>query len=426
MKNSELIYAILIIIFDFSVMYMLLDIKLKNVKMINKYISVIIFALSLISSTWVAGKYGRTTFTSYFPLLVQIPMYIAYCSISRYQRAKLFFVFISTFIFSTPVLWSSFIVGAFADYSIEIMTLSSLITYIIMLVLVKRYIAPLFHYALENLQKNWLLLSSLPILYAILSYLSGGYNLTVIGWQETSYFRILILAIIYAAYLLIFVFFKQIREQFLLKNDQAILTLQMDSMKEHLSELKNSQTMWEIYRQELIHHLQYVNNCITNSNFEESSNYIMSICSELGDARVVPYCENESINMLLSSYVTKAKSTQTDITVDVVIPTEIHVSTTDLCVVLANGIDNALHTCEKISDRGKNKIKLFCHIKNAKIFIQIINPYVGVIEFREDIPISNINEPGMGIKSIVNIVEKYHGISSFVASDNLFILSVII
>ncbi|MHB8129257.1 MAG: GHKL domain-containing protein [Mobilitalea sp.] len=426
MKNSEFIYAILIIIFDFTVMYMLLDIKLKNVKMINKIFSLIIFALSLISSAWVAVKYGRVTFTSYFPLLVQIPMYITYFSVSRYRRTKLFFVFISTFIFSTPVLWSPFIVGAFVNYSIKIMTISSFLSYIIMLVLVKKYIAPLFHYALENLQKNWLLLSSLPILYTILSYLSDGYNLTVVGWQETSYFRILILAIIYAAYLLIFVFFKQIREQFLWKNEQAILTLQMDAMKEHLSDLKNSQTMGEIYRQELTHHLQYVNTCISNSNFEESSNYIMTICSELEEANVVHYCENDSVTMLLSSYVTKAKNSKIDIAVDVVLPASIHVAATDLCVILANGIENAILSCERIIDREKKKIKLFCHIKNDKILIQIINPYEGVIESREGLPISNSDEPGMGILSIVNITEKYQGIYSFVASDNLFILSVIL
>lgn len=426
MKISEITYAAFIIIFDFAVMYMLLDVNPKNVKKLNFIFSLIIFALTLISSGFVAYEYGRFTFTAYFPLLVQIPIYIAYYSISKYRGTKLFFVFISTFIFSTPVIWSPFIVGAFVNYSIKIMTLTSLITYFIMLVLVYKYIAPLFHYALENLQKSWLLLSSLPILYSILSYLTNQYNHTIAAWQETSYFRILILAIIYCAYMVILVLFKQTREQFLLKNEQAILTLQMDAMKEHLSTLKNSQTMASIYRHDLRHHLQYINSCILQNNFEESSKYIMSICSEIEESGVALYCENDSANMILSSYATKAKHKNIEIAIDAIIPQTIHITTADLCVVLSNGIENAMLACKKISCREKKKIHLSCHFKNNKIFIQIINPYEGVIEFKNDIPISNSYGHGTGIISIVNITTKYQGIYSFVAKDNIFTLSVII
>ncbi|HEY5587250.1 MAG TPA: ATP-binding protein [Ruminiclostridium sp.] len=426
MKTYEIIYALLIIVFDFVVMYMLLDVNLKNVKKLKFIFSLIILALTLISSTFVASEYDRATFTAYYPLFVQVPIYIMFYIVSKYRGAKFLFVFLSTFIFSSPVLWLPFIVGAFVNYSINIMMVASMITYFIMLVLVYKYIAPLFHYALENLQNSWLLLSSLPILYTILSYLSDENNHTIAAWIETSYFRILILAIIYCAYMVIFLLLKQTREHFLLKNERIILTLQMDAMKEHLSELKKSQTMEAIYRHDLKHHLQYVNTCISHSNFEESSKYIMSICSEIEEASVVGYCENDGVNMILSSYVIKAKSAEIDITVDAVIPASIHVATTDLCVVLANGIENAILACEKISDREKKKIKLSCYIKTNKIFIQIINPYDGAIEFQEDIPISNRDGHGMGTMSVVNIATKYQGIYSFEARDSIFKLSVII
>jgi len=200
----------------------------------------------------------------------------------------------------------------------------------------------------------------------------------------------------------------------------------MDAMKGHLSELKKSQTMAAIYRHDLRHHLQYVNTCILNSNFEEASKYIMSICSEIEESSVVGYCENDAVNMILASYVIKAKSAEIDITVDAVIPTSIHVATTDLCVVLANGIENAILACEKISDKEKKRIKLSCYIKTNKILIQIINPYDGAIEFQEGIPISNRDGHGMGTMSIVNIATKYQGIYSFEARDSIFKLSVII
>lgn len=247
MKLAEIIYALLILMLDFTIMYILLGVNLKNIKRLRFIVSLIIFALSLILSGYVSFKYGRKTFTAYFPLFVQLPIYLVYYLVSKYRGTKLFFVFLSTFIFSTPVIWSPFIVGVFVNYSIKIMTLASLVTYIITLVFVKKTIAPLFYYALENLQKSWLLLSSLPILYTIVSYLSNGYNHSIEAWKETSYLRVLILAIIYYSYIVIFVLFKQTREQWLWKNEQTILTMQMKSMKEHLAELKNSQTIVAIY-----------------------------------------------------------------------------------------------------------------------------------------------------------------------------------
>jgi glycopeptide antibiotics resistance protein len=57
-------------------------------------------------------------------------------------------------------------------------------------------------------------------------------------WKDTSYFRILILATIYSAYMVIFVLFKQTTEQGIMKKEQAILTVKMDAMNAYLSELK--------------------------------------------------------------------------------------------------------------------------------------------------------------------------------------------
>ncbi|MFA9423242.1 MAG: sensor histidine kinase [Sedimentibacter sp.] len=306
------------------------------------------------------------------------------------------------------------------------MMLASLITYFVMLLLVYKYIAPLFHYALENLQSNWLSLCSLPLLYSLLSYLTNHYNNTIAGWQETAYFRILILAIIYSSYMIILMLFKQTRDHFVLKNEQTILTLQMDSMKQYLSVLENSHEMAVIYRHDLRHHLQYINTCILQSNFQESSKYIKNICSEIQESGVVLYCENNDTNMILSAYVTKAKNKEIKINIDAIIPKSISFATTDLCVILSNGIENAIYACEKIIDSKKKEINLTCHFKKDKMFIQITNPYQGDIEFNNDIPISNVDGHGTGTISIVKIVTKYQGIYSFETKGNIFTLSVIV
>lgn len=384
MKSSEIIYAILIILFQYASMYLLLDIHLKHTRRSNLIFSSITFSLCILCSMFVAYQYDRATFVSYYPLLVQVPLYLVFYYISNYRGRKLFFVYISSFIFSTAILWSPFLVGSFVNYSTRIMTIAAFTVYLLLFFFIKKSIAPLFHYALE------------------------------------------ILLIIYSAYLVILVLFKQTREQYLLKSEQSILHLQMNAMGEHLTELKKSQTMAAIYRHDLRHHLQYVNTCILQSSYEEAVNYINSICKEIEESIVLLYCENDSVNMIVSSYVAAAKTAGITFSVDIILPATIHVATTDLCVVLANGMENAIHACEKISDCDRKKIDLSCRMKNKKIIIQITNPYDGAVDFREDLPIANRSGHGMGTKSIANIASKYKGVYSFAAEDNVFTLSLIL
>jgi sensor histidine kinase regulating citrate/malate metabolism len=184
--------------------------------------------------------------------------------------------------------------------------------------------------------------------------------------------------------------------------------------------------MAAIYRHDLRHHLQYVNTCISQSKLEESKDYIKSICREIEQSYVMLYCENDAVNMILSSYVAKAKTKSIVVTISANIPTVIHIATTDLCVILANAIENAIFACENIPDREKRKITLSCRTQNNKLFIQIINTYEGDIAFQEGIPCANSVGHGMGIKSIIHIVKKYQGVYSFDAKDHVFTLSAIV
>jgi len=62
------------------------------------------------------------------------------------------------------------------------------------------------------------------------------------------------------------------------------------------------------------------------------------------------FCENETVNLILSSYAGKAKQSDITFSIDARLPDTLLLSDTELCSILSNALDNALRACKQIPD----------------------------------------------------------------------------
>ena len=68
---------------------------------------------------------------------------------------------------------------------------------------------------------------------------------------------------------------------------------------------------------------------------------------------------------------------------------ELFVVESDLCVLLSNALENALHACKELKDKNKAAaIEVTAYEKNGRTFIQIVNSCEERILFEKGIPIS--------------------------------------
>lgn len=83
----------------------------------------------------------------------------------------------------------------------------------------------------------------------------------------------------------------------------------------------------------------------------------------------------------------------------------------DIVVMLSNLLNNGMEACEKISDKKVIKLK-FVH-EGEHIILSVKNTYDGKLEIKNgEIQTSKsheIEEHGIGIKNIIDVIEKYHG-----------------
>jgi len=419
------IRSVLSFIFAISVMYMLLDCEIKHKK--DHYLLGLYAAVVLICDGSVLLNFGYTTFMKLYPILVHLPVFLSFVFVSKFKPIKVFFVLLTLVAISTSFSLVGIIISYFFDSSKVVVNIVSYILYLPTWLIIYKHISPTFLYMLRNTDhKGWAGFCLIPLSYSIILYSHGGYNLDAIDIERILMNAVLLFILAFSAYYLIFQFFNKTREQLILRDEQNILISQVAAARLRFEALEESQQKTMLYRHDMRHHLNLINSCLADSNKEAAQKYIDEVKKTINDVTVEKYCSNYTVNLILYSYIMYAKKEEIKVETQINLPEKNAISDMDLCVIFGNVIENAINACNGILDANDRSLKIVCESKNNKLFIQITNSYEGNIKFVEDIPVSTMDNHGLGTKSIAAVAEKYSGVYSFTAKDGVFTTSIIL
>lgn len=264
----------------------------------------------------------------------------------------------------------------------------------------------------------------IPVLYYGFDYLTSVYtNLLLEGTLVAVEFMPFVCCVAYLMFILHNSAAERTRSQ--LEQAQDVLNVQIAQAVREIETLRESQQNAKMHRHDLRHHLQYLSACIENGKMQQAQTYIREICSEIEADKVTVFCENEAANLIFSVYARRAESQGILVKINAVVSRVILVSESDLCVLLSNALENALHACQRCRDKGMPAvIEVDAYEENWKFFLQIINSCDADVLFTNGIPVTDKPGHGMGVRSICAIVERYNGISTFLIEEGQFILRV--
>ena len=160
---------------------------------------------------------------------------------------------------------------------------------------------------------------------------------------------------------------------------------------------------------------------LSNGKLEQAQQFVKNAAADL-DA-IVPkrFCENETVNLLCSSYDSKAKTLGVELKIHATVPKKLSLSDTELCSVISNGLENALRAAS--SPEVKNQwASICCEVKKDQLLLQIQNSYSGQVIMENGLPVSKREGHGYGCLSIQTIAQKNHGLCSFTTEDGVFAL----
>ncbi len=412
------------LVFAISVMYMLLDCKEKLKK--NRY-KIGIFAIAvIISDALIFHRLGYTRFLKLYPLLVQLPVLLAFVYVSRFKLIKVLFVHLTVIAITLSITVAGLIVAYYFGLSKEAVSIVCYIMYLPVWYIVYRFLRPTILYTLRSTDKGWIGFCIIPLAYTMLLYSVSSFNLDVIEAEPVTLNAVLYFVLVFASYYMILRYFRLNREQLALQNEQDLLKSQVLAAQTHLDALKESQEKTIIYRHDMRHHLKLIDGYLADNNKAAAQKYIVEVGNAIEETVIEQYCNNYTVNLILSSHIKKANNEGINVYTQIDLPEKSTVSDMDLCVVFSNVIENAINACKEVSSVIDRKLSIICKSRSDKLFIQVTNSFAGNVEFAHDMPVTTVADHGLGIKSIVAVAQKYGGVYSFAAEDGVFNTSLIL
>ncbi|MEG2176549.1 MAG: ATP-binding protein [Oscillibacter sp.] len=373
-----------------------------------------------------AGQHlGHEVYLGFYGLFAQLPVLLLFFYLSGQGLIPVVFATLTAIFLTFPLMLANTLLARVYGSSLLLTVLISLCICGLLLFFVWRFFRPSFVYMLEHSKQTGLLrFCIIPFFYNAIGYMLGKYNYGANVDIPTFPLRIMLFAMTLAAYFLLLDMFKSTREKELLQGERELLSLQLKAARLSMEDLKVSQAQSQYYRHDIRHHLSLISAFLEQGDLSRLQSYLDSVQRDIDAITPSCFCENEAANLILSSFSGKAEKLGVILSVDARLPATLSISDTELCAVLSNALENAIHATKEVSDGRARQVRVECRMTEGKFLLLMENPHVGTVMMRNGLPYSRRADHGFGVKSMVSIVEHWGGLYSFTAENGVFTLRI--
>ncbi|MEG1140281.1 MAG: GHKL domain-containing protein [Lachnospiraceae bacterium] len=297
----------------------------------------------------------------------------------------------------------------------------------ILFFLLSKYVAESVFQLMKKSAQACLLFCSIPFMYYIFDYVTTIYtNLLYSGSKWAVQFMPSVVSVFY--FIFVILYHIEIQKQSDARQERDFTAKQLQLSKQELESMRKLQEHTRIYRHDLRHHLSLIGSYASKGELQKIIDYLAGV--EISIDSVVPhrYCENDTVNLILSNFESKAGEDRILLFIDVKLPAELPISDIEICSIFYNSLENAFRAVSGIENEKLRKVYLSSFINNHKLVFSTENAYEGVIKMQGEWPTSirEEKEHGYGLKSMASIVEKHGGLYSFETEGSIFILQLMI
>lgn len=360
-----------------------------------------------------------------YPLAISVPAFICFLLVSKSNALKVLFSFLTVCNFGMLKSYVGILSLNIYNSIVTSIIFETLFFAVILVLLLKVFQKPYFK-ILNTLDKGWGLLCSVPSILSIIIYQLLYYPSLTKNQPEYISLVLLVFLLMFVFYAIVYLNFENMSQYYQFKHDREIVLIQTEMQRKEYNALMEKINAIKIYRHDIRHHINAVNTFLNNNNITEARHYLRKMNENLDKTVVEQYCDNYVVNVILSSYISNAKNENIEVISKVDLTENIKIDDMELGLIFANAIENAIHACKKMKVSEGRKITIVCKEYHDQLYVQITNPFLGVIQFDGEYPVSSGKDHGIGTRSIAGITEKHGGVFSFTAQDGIFKTTVIL
>lgn len=418
---------VLTLLYVFALLWILMGIDPKSFSKTQRWLVPLLMVLLCTANQFLRELFGHAVFGKLLLFCMHLPTFFLFLYIGKRGVIKTAFMILTAVVFTAPTVLIGNLVRRtlFVDAP-QVFLLFNLISCGLMLLLALLVFRNVFTYLLiygDN--RLFLIFSLVPVLYYVYVLASIDLDLTALTSFSGYLTRFLPTVEVFLCYFMLPYIYKTLHEKQAATSAQTALRQKLASTEDQIALLNETNQQMAIYRHDMRHQLLMLEGLIANGKTEQVQEFIKNVMEDLDAITPKQYCENETVNLLCSSYERKARQLNVRLTIHALLPEKIPLSDTELCSVVSNGLENALQAASQ-SELSEKWVKLYCEVKQNKLLIQIRNPYAGEVVIRNGLPVASREGHGYGCHSIQTIVQRNGGHCTFVAEAGMFTLRLIL
>lgn len=350
-----------------------------------------------------------------------IPTLILFFILSKYRDGRFFFLFCMSDTLSFWVMQITNLLDRMAGDTYIVLLVSRLILFPLVELLFWRYLRRPFLELQRRLDRGWWLFAVVGAVYYLLIMFTAipvDAPMPDASGVGTAFLVMLLMPLTYMTCLL-----SLWRQMKMYEN-----TRQMELQRRDYHTLCQKMELGRIYRHDMRHHLSTLDGLLQQQDLDEAQHYIRSLNGGLEDLAYPVQCANSALNAVITAYLVQASNAGCTLRVQVQTPDQLPFEETDLCVILGNTLENAIHACQDLPE-DMREIQLSLELtENRRLVLFVKNPCPTPVHFGPDgLPAVPQREGhGLGLQSVRTVSEKYGGLFQCQWEDGFFILQTVL
>lgn len=280
-----------------------------------------------------------------------------------------------------------------------------------------RYIGKTFRFCVVENRQNRLLLS-MPIITIFLMmswFLNSTTNIL------TLFFSMLIALSIF---FIITKLLTSAAELIRVKSSEKELSEYIEIQRRGYDRVVRKMESTREYRHDMRHHFAVIEGLAKQGECDKIIEYTSNLNGSFGKLESISYCKNSEVNAILSEYIARAENKGCRITHSLTLPEMLPFGENDICIVLANAIDNAINACCELPEEERY-INISAEYRDGhRLLVAVENPCSHAVEFDENgLPVTDehSDEHGIGLRSVKRIAERYNGFMRCMLENGEFV-----
>lgn len=379
---------------------------------------------NLILQTLCWAVFGLTVTTKLYPFITHLPLLLFLMLAFKQPLLKVVVSILLSYLCCQIPRWVAAAALLFSDDPLYQNLLHIAAIFVALPLLLLYAVKPTVR-LLSYSRQSALVLGIVPLMYYVFDYATTVYtDLLYSGNPFSVQFMPSVMATFYFFFLL--VYHSRLEHQEMIQRERDFLSLRLRQSESEFSAMGQMQEQTRQYRHDLRHHFALLLELAESGEIQKIKDYLCHVEQNLNAFSPKRFCGNDVINLVLSHFAGLAERAEIALSIDAVLPASLPFEATELCCLLSNGLENAILAAKQIQDPARRRVCLRLCLRQKNLLLSIQNPYTGKVTMTDGMPVAAQAGHGLGTKSIVSIVNAYHGQVSFSADGSNFLLRVML